>query len=158
VFPAEAVYEGRADDAPLAIAVAVKGEDSSAYLCDGANVETWLKGTAKDGKVDLASKDGGSTLTAGLQGDQLAGMVMIGGQAHNFTIVVAGPPAGLYRGQNGETTVGWIILQDGTQVGVAKTGSKTGPAPMLNPAAPGDGAMVSGKRVAAAKVTGATTF
>lgn len=156
VFPAEAVYEGRADDTPLAIAVAVKGEDASAYLCDGANVETWLKGTAKDGKVELASADGGSTLTADLRGDELVGTVMVGGQPLDFTIVIAGPPAGLYRGENGETTVGWIILQDGTQVGIAKTGTDKRPAPMLDPAK--GSVTIDGKRVTANKVTGETAF
>lgn len=155
-LPAEAVYAGNAADGPLAIAVAVKGEEASAYLCDGANVESWLKGTAVDGTVELASKDGATTLTAGLDGDALAGTITVAGQPQEFSITVAPPPAGLYRGEGGETTVGWIILPDGTQVGIAKTPAGTGPAPALDPAK--GAAVVGGARVPAAKVTGDTTF
>lgn len=155
-LPAEAVYAGKAATGPLAIAVAVKGEEASAYLCDGANVESWLKGTAIDGTVELASKDGVTTLTAGLDGDALAGTIMIAGQPQEFSITIAPPPAGLYRGEGGETTVGWIILPDGTQVGIAKSPAGIGPAPALDPAK--GAAMVGGARVAAAKVTGETTF
>jgi hypothetical protein len=155
-FPAEAVYAGAVDDAPLTVAIAVKGEEASAYICDGAAVETWLKGTAKDGSVDLASADGGSTLTATLDNDALVGTVAVGAQSFDFDVTVAPPPAGLYRGENGETTVGWIILQDGTQVGVARTGSRSMPAPMLKPSQ--GGVTIAGKRVAAEKVNGETAF
>jgi hypothetical protein len=155
-LPAEAVYAGNAADSPLAIAVAVKGEDASAYLCDGANVESWLKGTALDGTVELTSKDGATTLTAGLQGEALAGTITVAGQKQDFSIAVAAPPAGLYRGEGGETTVGWIILPDGTQVGIARTPGGTAPAPALDPAK--GAAVVGGARVAAEKVTGDTTF
>lgn len=155
-FPAEVVYTGKTPDVNLYIAVAVKGGEASAYLCDGNNVESWLKGTAENGTVELASGDGSNTLEASLEGDALAGSVTVEGATHEFTIDVAGPPAGLYRGEDGETTVGWIILEDGTQVGIARTGTKEAPAPALNPAK--GGATVGGKFVPAEQVTGATTF
>ncbi len=155
-LPPEAVYAGTAAASPLAIAVAVKGDDASAYLCDGANVESWLKGSAVNGVVDLTSKDGATTLKAGLDGAALTGTVTVAGQPQNFSITVAPPPAGLYRGENGETTVGWIILPDGTQVGIARTGAAAGPAPALDPAR--GTATVGGAGVRAEKVTGETAF
>jgi hypothetical protein len=155
-FPAEVVYAGRATGSPLAIAVAVKGDEASAYLCDGANVESWLKGTAKDGKVDLKSADGANTLTGGLDGAALAGTVLLNGLEQTFSIVTAPPPAGLYRGEGGETTIGWIVLPDGTQVGIAKSAAGAGPAPKLDPAT--GSVMVDGATVPADKVTGDTTF
>jgi hypothetical protein len=156
-FPAEVVYDGKVNGNPAWVAVAVKGGDASAYLCDGAAVESWLTGTAKDGKVNLTSKDGASTLTADLQGNgSLVGKVSIAGQPFDFTISVAPPPAGLYRGQNGDTTVGWIILPNGQQVGIAKSGTTEAPAPKLDPAK--GGATVGGKFVSAQKVTGETAF
>jgi hypothetical protein len=156
-FPAEVVYDGKVNGNPAWVAVAVKGEDASAYLCDGAAVESWLMGTAKDGKVNLTSKDGASTLTADLQANgSLAGTLSIAGQPFGFTISVAPPPAGLYRGQDGQTTVGWIILPNGKQVGIAKTGSTEAPAPKLDPSK--GGATVGGKFVPAEKVTGETMF
>jgi hypothetical protein len=157
VFPAEAVYEGEVPGTPMTVAVAVKGEEASAYLCDGAAVETWLKGTASNGTVELASADGRSTLTAELQEDgSLAGTVTINGVTSDFSVTIAGPPAGLYRGEGGETTVGWIILQNGTQVGVAKSGNRTMPAPPLDPEK--GSVTIGGKRVTAEKVTGETAF
>lgn len=154
-FPAEVVYTGRAEGSPTAIAVAVKGDESAAYLCDGKNLELWLKGTAKDGKVDLKSADGASTLIAQLQSNgSLAGNISLAGAPLDFDIPVGPPPAGLYRGQNGETSVGWIIMPNGQQVGIANTGGTEKPAPMLDPAK--GGATVDGKFIQAEKVTGAS--
>jgi len=155
-FPAEAVYAGETADLPLYIALAVKGEEASAYLCDGKAVESWLKGTAKNGTVDLTSKDGANTLNAKLEGNTLVGSIMLSGQPHDFSIPLAPPPAGLFRGANGETNVGWIVLPSGKQVGVAKTGSRASAAPPLG--ADRKGATVNGMFVSAVEVTGATKF
>jgi hypothetical protein len=155
-FPAEAVYAGRANGSKLAIAVAVKGDESAAYLCDGAAVESWLRGTATDGVVSLKSKDGKTTLTAELAGKNLNGTVTIAGQKQQFSLAVAKAPAGLYRGENGVSTLGWILLPDGTQVGIARTASGVGPAPALDPAK--GSVTVNGTRVTAEKVSGETTF
>jgi len=155
-FPAEAVYAGPALEGPLTIAVAVQGDEAAAYLCDGANVESWLKGTAVDGTVDLKSKDGANTLTATLEGENLNGTVMLAGQPQRFSIAIAPAPAGVYRGEGDGTTIGWIILPNGQQVGIARTASGPAPAPPLDPA---KGAVtVNGERVGAEKVSGETTF
>ena len=123
-FPAEAVYAGKAAGVPLWIAVAVKGEEASAYVCDGETVEVWLKGTAVDGGIDIASKDGASHAVGALEGEALAGSVTVAGnEPHDFTIAPAPPPAGLYRGEDGETPVGWIVMPNGKVIGVAKTPS-----------------------------------
>ncbi|MGH3881415.1 MAG: hypothetical protein ACRDSK_30690 [Actinophytocola sp.] len=155
-FPAEAAYAGDAEGSDLAIAVAVKGDDAAAYLCDGDTVESWLKGSIVDGKIELADKAKTTTLTAELKGKQLTGTVEIAEETLQFTIAVAKDPAGLYRGQNGETTVGWIIMPNGTQVGIANTGGQAKPAPPLNPDE--GGVMMNGERVDAEEVDGKTTF
>ncbi len=140
----------------MAIAIAVKGDEAAAYLCDGANVESWLKGTAADGAVDLKSKDGATTLTGELTGENLNGTIMVAGQPLQFSIAPAQAPAGLYRGEGDTTTLGWIILPDGSQVGIARSASGTAPAPPLDPA---KGAVtVRGERVGAEKVSGETVF
>ncbi|MFI7674586.1 hypothetical protein [Actinophytocola sp. NPDC049390] len=155
-FPAEVVYAGRAADSNLAIAVAVKGDEAAAYLCDGARVESWLRGTAVDGTVNLESKDGTTTLTGELIDGNLNGTVSIAGRERQFSLAVAKAPAGLYRGEGGTTTLGWILLPDGTQVGIARTASGAAPAPALDPA---KGAVtVGGTRITAEKVSGETTF
>ena len=156
-FPAEAVFAGRATtDERMALAVAVEGDEAAAYLCDGVNVESWLKGTAADGKVDLKSKDGANTLTGELVGENLNGTIMIAGRPLQFSIAPAQAPEGLYRGEGDMTTLGWILLPDGTQVGIARSASGTAPAPALDPA---KGAVtVRGERIGAEKVSGETTF
>ena len=155
-FPAEVVYAGKAKPGRLAIAVAVKGEQAAAYLCDGRKIEAWLRGTATQGKVALSTKDGSSRLIAALDGQNLTGTASTGGREYPFTIGVAKPPAGLYRGANGSTTIGWIVLPDGSQVGIATTGATSEPAPELNTQA---GAVtVNGRQIEADKVAGDTTF
>lgn len=153
-FPAEVVYAGRATGSPLAVAVAVKGADAAAYLCDGANLEAWLKGTAENGTVEVAA--GATTLTATLQGENLVGEVRFDGRAQAFSIGVAPAPAGLYRGEGADATLGWIVLPDGTQVGILRSGGDRSPAPPLDPAR-GE-VTVSGTPVPAEKVSGDTTF
>jgi hypothetical protein len=155
-FPAEAMYSGDATASDLAIAVAIKGKQASAYLCDGAAVEDWLKGTADAGKVELSSKKGGSALTGSLKGKRLAGEVTFRGKTLPFSIAVAAPPAGLYRGQNGQTTIGWIILPNGQQVGISNKGGRETPAPVLDPAK--GFVSVDGMRIDAEQVEGDTTW
>jgi len=155
-FPAEAVYAGEVDGGPMTIAVAIKGEQAAAYLCDGANVETWLQGTALDGRLDVRSKDGANRVIARLDGENLAGTATVAGQELPFTAAVATAPAGLYRGEGAEATIGWIILPDGTQVGIATGPGGSEPAPRLNPER---GAVtLDGRRVVADEVAGDTTF
>lgn len=155
-FPAEVVYSGDATASDLAIAVAIKGDQASAYLCDGAAVEDWLKGTAQAGKVELTNKDGSSSLTGALKGKRLAGEVTFQGKSLPFSIAVAPPPAGLYRGENGETTIGWIILPGGQQVGIANESGRETPAPELDPEQ--GYVTVGGLRIDAEQVEGDTTW
>jgi hypothetical protein len=155
-FPAEAMYAGDAEGTDLAIAVAVKGDEAAAYLCDGGQVESWLKGTIAEGKLNLESKNKKDSLVAGLKGKNLTGTVSVGGDELPFTIAVADAPAGLYRGENGATTVGWIVLPNGKQVGIANTGDNPMPAPPLDVE---EGAVtMNGDRVEAQKIEGDSTF
>ncbi|MCT2581660.1 hypothetical protein [Actinophytocola gossypii] len=155
-FPAEAVYAGEVDGGPMTIAVAVKGEQAAAYLCDGANVESWLQGTARDGRLDVRSKDGTNRVVATLDGRDLTGTATVAGQELPFTAGEAKAPAGLYRGEGAEATIGWIVLPDGTQVGIATGPGGSEPAPRLNPER---GAVtLDGRRVVADEVAGDTTF
>lgn len=155
-LPAEAVYAGEVDRGPMTIAVAVKGDEGAAYICDGAAVESWLQGSAVDGRLDLKSKNGANRVVASLKGRNLTGTVTVAGKELPFTAPVVKAPAGVYRGEGAEATIGWIILPDGTQVGIAKSGGRSEPAPPLNPAR---GAVTfDGKRIEADKVAGDTAF
>ncbi len=131
-FPNKVVYAGRTDDDSAAIAVAILGDKAAAYLCDGRDVESWLRGTVKGNEISLTSKKG-ATLEARLVRGVLEGKIEVGDDELPFTIKEAKPPAGLYRARGTKTTIGWIILPDGSQVGIQTSGEESAPAPKLDP-------------------------
>ena len=134
-FPARIVYAGRTRDDSAAIAVAVLGEKAAAYLCDGRNVESWLRGTVEEDEIKLQSKDG-AKLEAKLDGSRLKGTIEVNDEKLRFEIAEAKKPAGLYRAKGSKTTIGWIVLPDGSQVGIQTTGEESSAAPELDPDAP----------------------
>ncbi len=158
-FPNKIVYAGRTVDRRASVAIAVLNGRSAAYFCDGRAVEAWFTGTAENGRIALRSKKG-DTIEAHLKGADVTGEVRIGARTFRFTVGKAEPPAGLYRGRasvNGRTTtIGWIVLPDGTQVGISSDATSAKPAPRLNPSE--GGVSVDGTRIDARPVSGATTF
>jgi hypothetical protein len=150
-FPEKVVYAGRAEDSPAAIAVAVLGNQAAAYVCDGRNVEAWFRGTVEGGNISLKSKSG-ATLQAELDDKEIKGVVQVENDTLEFEIDEAKQPAGLYRARGSKTTIGWIVLQDGSQVGVQTTGSGSSAAPQLDPENPQ--VTVDGENLDAAAVSG----
>jgi hypothetical protein len=133
-FPHKAVYAGHTAEHGPALAVAILDEDAAAYFCDGVSAEAWMKGSAKDGEI-LLSGSHGASIDGRMRGNALTGRVTVDDQSYQFTIKPADPPAGLYRADlgDGDTTIGWIVLPDGSQVGIQESGSETEPAPELTP-------------------------
>jgi hypothetical protein len=158
-FPNKIVYAGRTDNRRASVAIAVLNGRSAAYFCDGRSIEAWFTGTAANGRIALRSKKG-DTVEAWLKGTDVTGVVRIGARTFPFTVGKAEPPAGLYRGRaaaNGRTTtIGWIVLPDGSQVGISSDGRSVKPAPRLEPT--DGGVTVNGIRIEALPVSGATTF
>jgi hypothetical protein len=150
-FPQKVVYAGRAEDGAGAIAVAVLGTQAAAYFCDGRSVESWFRGTVTGSDISLKSKDG-ATLQASLDGDHLKGSLRIKNERVKFEINEAKKPAGLYRARGSKTTIGWIVLEDGSEVGLQTTGQDSTPAPELDPEDPQ--VTVDGKELDAAPVNG----
>jgi hypothetical protein len=134
-FPEKVVYAGRTDDGPAAIAVAVLGDQAAAYFCDGRNVEVWFRGTVDGGDISLKGK-GGATLQAELDDDHIKGTVKIKNDPLRFEINEAKKPAGVYRARGSQTTIGWIVLEDGSQLGVQTSGGDSSAAPQLDPENP----------------------
>ena len=149
-FPDQVVYAGRTEDGTVAVAVAVLGNQAAAYLCDGESVESWLRGTVDGEQLSLRNKNGSTELEAKLEKGQLEGKIDLDGDELEFTIGEARKPAGLYRARGAKTTIGWIVLPDGSQVGVKTTGEESTPAPELDPDTPGvtvDGETLQGEPV-----------
>lgn len=142
-FPDEAVYAGKDTTGKVAVAVAIKGDRAVAYLCDGKSLEAWLTGTVDGGRVSLESNRG-ATVDARFNGKRVTGVAAEGDDQYAFDLEKADPPAGLYRDQRGDTTIGWIVLPDGRQVGIKNTGGTLAPAPRLDPEAD-DAELVTGE-------------
>ncbi len=148
-FPNKIVYAGYADDDSTAIAVAILGTRAAAYLCDGSNVEAWLRGTVDGDEITLTGKRG-ARLEAELDDDTLEGTIEVNDEKLDFAIREAKSPAGLYRAKGSKTTIGWIVLPNGSQVGIQTTGEESSPAPKLDPANPEvtvDGEQLAGEAV-----------
>jgi hypothetical protein len=126
----------------MTLAVGVKGNRAAGYLCDGKKVEAWLEGDVN-----------GDTLT-------LHGSITLGGATLPFSAQAATGQAGLYQSRrvlNGiATRTGWIVLPDGSQVGVRNNGGNRTPAPPLDPAT-AQARDDNGEIVHADRVSGSTT-
>ena len=61
-------------------------------------------------------------------------------------------PAGLYQPRGPKPTIGWIVLEDGSVVGIQTTGTESSAAPQLDPADPE--VTVNGEKLDAAPVDG----
>jgi hypothetical protein len=123
-------------------------------VCDGRRLEAWLTGAYRDGRLVLRSKTG-QRLTATVTNSTATGTFTLSGRTLRFAIAKAGPPAGLYRARNSTSTIGWIVLPDGKQVGVDDDGTPA-PAPPLDTTT--RGATVNGVPVTAQAVVGDETF
>jgi hypothetical protein len=150
-FPEKIVYARRAEDNGGAIAVAVLGDQAAAYFCDGRNVESWFRGSVTEDEIS-AKSTGGATLEAELDGNHIKGTVQIKSEKLKFEMNEAKKPAGLYRVRGSQTTIAWIVLEDGSQVGVQTTGADSTAAPELNPGNPQ--VTVDGENLNAAPVNG----
>jgi hypothetical protein len=149
-----AVYAGRTNEREASLAIATKGDRAAAYVCDGRSLEAWLIGTYRNGRLVLRSK-AGERLTAAITNNTAAGTFTLRGHTLRFSIAKAGPPAGLYRARNSTSTIGWIVLPDGKQVGVDNDGTPA-PAPPLDTSS--RAATVNGVPLTAQAVVGDETF
>ncbi len=132
----QVVYSGRTGGGEATVAVAVNGDRAAAYLCDGSRVETWLQGSVTGDQVVLTGRDT-AALIGTVSGATLSGTVVTStGQAWLFSADEARPPAGIYEARTTidglATRIGWVVLPDGTQVGITNVDGKRSPAPRLD--------------------------
>lgn len=132
----QAVYTGRTSGNQVTLAVVTQGARATAYVCNGKTVEAWLQGSVRGSQVSLAGKNGAS-LSGSLSGLAMFGTVSTSaGLSFPFSAALSPHPAGIYQARiavNGlATRIGWAVLPDGTQFGVAVAGSARTPAPPLN--------------------------
>lgn len=116
--------------------LAVRDGVGIAYLCDGDRVEAWFKGTAANGRLDMPGRKAGNALRGTYDARGAAGEVTLKGKATAFDIPRVQKPSSLYRAaarvRNAEVDGAWIVLPDGSQVGVLTNAGVAGPAPKLD--------------------------
>ncbi len=132
---AQVTYAGNVTGGGATIAIAVKGGKAVAYVCDGKSAEAWLQGTAENGRLALTGA-GNASLTGTYGNGVASGSVAATGKQFAFSVKSVKAPSGLYRAaanvRNAQVVGGWIVLEDGRQVGVLRVGDATQPAPLLN--------------------------
>jgi hypothetical protein len=121
--PAKANYAGKANGGGATIAIVVYNGQVIAYVCNGSTVDAWFSGPmSSDGKVTLTGKDH-ATLAASYGVGEMTGDVTAHGTNFDFSADTTSKSsgAGLYRATakvGGDTVkAGWIVLDDGTQIG-----------------------------------------
>ena len=121
-FPAKADYVGKIPIATgtITLDISVEGDKAIAYACDGNSIESWLRGSATNGAVSLASKDKASRLEGRLEGNAIVGTLWIGEKKWDFKADPAQPPAGLYVYDDAGVRSSWIIDGDGGVTGVQR--------------------------------------
>jgi hypothetical protein len=118
--PARADFAGEVKGGAASVAISIHGRQVIAYLCDGAAIESWLKGTAAGGRLAMTGKNHAS-LRASYGFKQATGYVTARGTTYRFSIPVVHKPSGLYQAiavvRGATIKAGWIVLPDGTKVG-----------------------------------------
>ena len=153
-LPAKADYVGKIPtaDGTITLDISVQGDKAVAYACDGNSIESWLRGSAVNGAVSLAGKDGTSRLEGRLDGKAIVGTLWIGQKKWAFTAEPAQPPAGLYVYEEAGVRSSWIIDSSGKATGVLRyVDGSTVPAPGLTA---GGRAVIDGRIVSATRVQG----
>jgi hypothetical protein len=155
----QAVYTGRSSGNEVTLAIDTDGDKAVAYVCNGKNIEAWLQGSVSGSQITLTGNKGAS-LTGSLSGLDLFGTVTPHtGQTFPFAAELSPHPAGVFQARidvNGlATRIGWAVLPDGTQVGVAVEGTAELPAPPLDLS--DNGFTIGGANFTAASVPGQDT-
>ena len=132
----EAVYAGRSSGNQVTLAVVTDGDKAAGYVCNGRNVEAWLQGSVHGDQVSMTGLHGAG-LTGSLSGLAMFGTVTPGaGLSFPFSAELSPEPAGVYQARitvDGlATRIGWVVLPDGTQMGVAVAGATKYAAPPLD--------------------------
>ncbi|HEY6424579.1 MAG TPA: hypothetical protein VIY28_15305 [Pseudonocardiaceae bacterium] len=134
--PQPAAYAGRTSGNEATIAIVVRNGRAAAYVCDGHRVEAWLQGTIADGQLTLGGNNG-ARATGAVEGNAVFGTVWVKDKQWPYSAQLAKPPAGLYQGRgtvNGvPNRLGWIVLDDGSEVGIRNNNGTPEPAPTLDP-------------------------
>lgn len=126
--PTRADFAGRVGGGGGSVAVSVHGDKAIAYVCNGSTVEGWMRGKVENGKLTLTGKNK-AKLTASIHTGTVTGDVEAHGTDYSFSVSTvsksSSKSSGLYQAtavvQGKTIKAGWIVLDDGTQIGSLET-------------------------------------
>ena len=126
--PTRADFTGRVGGGGGSVAVAVHGDKAIAYVCNGSTVEGWMRGKVQGNKLVLTGKNK-AHLTASYHSGTVTGDVEAHGTDYSFSVKSVNKSvhksSGLYQAtavvQGKTIKAGWIVLDDGTQIGSLET-------------------------------------
>jgi serine/threonine-protein kinase len=129
-------YAGRVKGGGPLLAITVRDGVAIAYICDGDDLEAWLKGTAVGDELALEGEDGAS-LSASFDAKRATGSVTVDGETYKFHTPTVKKPSGLWKAtaevRGAKVEAGWVVLADGKQVGmVTREGAAGVAAPRLD--------------------------
>ncbi|WP_328475323.1 serine/threonine protein kinase [Actinoplanes sp. NBC_00393] len=147
-----ATYAARLPGGAGTLFLALRDGVAIAYLCDGNRVEAWFRGTVAGGAYHLTGKQG--TLDGVFTSAKATGRITLGDRDIVFAVPAVRKPSALFRAaadvRGARVKGGWIVLPDGTQVGVLTVGDEPRPAPSLDTV--GRTATLDGAAVAATAI------
>lgn len=116
-------FVGYVENSDAFIALAQLDGEVMAYVCNGRNVATWLRGSASEDGIDLTA--GEARLRATYERGGITGtFTSAQGGSHAFRARPAAQGAGFYRAAQTVAGLGyvggWIVLSDGQQRGAVK--------------------------------------
>jgi hypothetical protein len=124
-------YVGTVDGTDAYIAIVDDGAGGiTAYVCDGKQLGAWAEGE-RSGDAVSASGASGLKVDATITGSDVSGTAVVPGWgSHTFRATEAEYPAGLWQpldtesGEFAGLKVGWILLDEANQRGLALTSKK----------------------------------
>lgn len=152
-LPHVRTFVGYVENSDAFIALSQVDGEVMAYVCNGRDLATWLRGPAGDDGLDLSA--GEARLQATFDGAGFVGtFTSAHGGSHAFRARPATQGSGFYRAVQTVAGLGyvggWIVLSDGQQRGAVKADSLLveGTLPPLDPerptvALPGGGALTA---------------
>ena len=118
-------FVGYVENSDAFIALSQVDGEVMAYVCNGRDMATWLRGSSGDGAVELSS--GEAHLRAAYDGSGFSGtFTSAHGGSHAFRARPAAQGAGFFRAAQTVAGLayvgGWVVLGDGQQRGAVKAG------------------------------------
>lgn len=115
-------YVGFVDGGGVSVAILVAGADTTAYVCDGAELEFWLFGEPDGEELTLTNDDRGAVLRATVDGRTAEGELTVDGRGFTFTLEGVPGEEGLEKFAGtivggAEVEDGAIVLPDGRRFG-----------------------------------------